>query len=390
MRLVESGWEAELRDGLVISGGRLLIACPFIKYSVIARLLNVVSLDEILVVTRFNLSDCARGVSDIAALQTLMDAGADVRGLRGLHAKVFVFGNRRAAVTSANLTEAGLKGNIEFGCVSDDVPFLAACTSWVERLHASAVSVTAQELEQWDLTVRECLRYAGRDDPITGLPDHGAAPADPDEPSAGGVPGVGTGRDGWVSESHQAFVKFAGQGHDRVPLSDTVLDEITRSGAFKFATYPAGAGHPWRVDDGATIFMSRMTSEPNDTRIIGRAIAIAHDPDQDVASAEDIKRRQWLTQWPYLVRVHQAEFIDGVLGDGMSLSSMIDDLGPLSFRSTKDRLRAGEQNINPRRSFSQQADVELSEEGFAWMTQHFEASLEQHGSLAQEQLRGLR
>jgi phosphatidylserine/phosphatidylglycerophosphate/cardiolipin synthase-like enzyme len=148
VRLVDSGWETELRRGLAVADGRLLIACPFIKQSVIARLLNVTRLDEILVVTRFNLSDFARGVSDIAALQTLMEAGAEIRGMRGLHAKVFVFGNRRAAVTSANLTEAGLRGNIEFGCVSDETPFIAACTVWVEQLHADAASTTEQELQE--------------------------------------------------------------------------------------------------------------------------------------------------------------------------------------------------------------------------------------------------
>jgi phosphatidylserine/phosphatidylglycerophosphate/cardiolipin synthase-like enzyme len=101
-----------------------LLACPFIKRSVIERLLNVTELDEILVVTRFSVGDFARGVSDVAAVRALMTAGADVRGLRALHAKVFVFGDQRAMVTSANLTEAGLAGNIEFGCVSDDAGFV--------------------------------------------------------------------------------------------------------------------------------------------------------------------------------------------------------------------------------------------------------------------------
>ena len=38
------------------------------------------------VITRFNLADFAEGVSDIEALRLLLDAGADIRGIRSLHA----------------------------------------------------------------------------------------------------------------------------------------------------------------------------------------------------------------------------------------------------------------------------------------------------------------
>ena len=64
---------------------------------------------SIQVITRYNLSDFADGVSYIEALHLLLDAGAAVRGIRGLHAKLYMFGSTRAIVTSANLTEAGLE-----------------------------------------------------------------------------------------------------------------------------------------------------------------------------------------------------------------------------------------------------------------------------------------
>ena len=37
-------------------------------------------------ITRFNLADFAEGVSDIEALRLLLDAGANIRGIRNLHA----------------------------------------------------------------------------------------------------------------------------------------------------------------------------------------------------------------------------------------------------------------------------------------------------------------
>lgn len=55
-------------------------------------------------ITRFNLADFAEGVSDVAALQELLKVGARVRGVRNLHAKLYVFGKSRAIITSFNLT----------------------------------------------------------------------------------------------------------------------------------------------------------------------------------------------------------------------------------------------------------------------------------------------
>jgi hypothetical protein len=75
------------------------------------------------------------------------------------------------------------------------------------------------------------------------------------------------------------------------------------------------------------------------------------------------------------VRVHHCEFIEGQLGDGVSLNDLITALGPDSFSSTQRRRRAGEQNVNTRQALSRKADVQLSAEGFTWLTSHFEKAL---------------
>ena len=317
-RLVDSDWEREIRAGLQHAGSKVLIACPFIKESVVARLLAACHSDSILVVTRFSLRDFANGVSDIGALRALHRGGADVRGLRDLHAKVFVFGHSRAIVTSANSTEAAMARNREFGCVSTDAPFITACERYVSRLHASGTPLDARQLDDWQATVETTLRTTPID-PITSLPDFGAPAPRPRKPPISVAPGVDANREGWASESQRAHIKFAGRGHLRSPLDTPILDEISRSGSYKFCSYPAGGGHPRRVADGDTMFLSRMTSAPNDHRIIGRAIALKHDDVRDVATPDDRNEREWLHEYPYLVRVHHPVFIDGVLGDGISL-----------------------------------------------------------------------
>ena len=97
-RLVETGWAAELIDGVREGPAELRIVCPFIKERALDRLLEL-GPKNIRVITRFNLADFADGVSDIAALRKLLRAGAAVRGIRNLHAKLYLFGDRRAIVT---------------------------------------------------------------------------------------------------------------------------------------------------------------------------------------------------------------------------------------------------------------------------------------------------
>ena len=78
-RLVDAGWSAEFESALSIDHSELRIVCPFIKARALDRLLAFRP-QNVRVITRYNLNDFARRVSDIAALRTLLDRGASVRG----------------------------------------------------------------------------------------------------------------------------------------------------------------------------------------------------------------------------------------------------------------------------------------------------------------------
>ena len=77
--------------------------------------------------TRFNLNHFYEGVSDFAALHALLRHGAEVKGVRHLHAKMYIFGKHQAFVTSANLTEAAINRNHELGFVTDEKEFFDQC-----------------------------------------------------------------------------------------------------------------------------------------------------------------------------------------------------------------------------------------------------------------------
>ncbi|MCE2916960.1 MAG: hypothetical protein LW768_15625 [Rubrivivax sp.] len=88
LRLVDAGWGAELIQALQADTSALRLISPFIKLGALERLLAF-NPRSTQVITRYNLDDFASGVSDIAALRRVLKAGGRVRGIRGLHAKVY-------------------------------------------------------------------------------------------------------------------------------------------------------------------------------------------------------------------------------------------------------------------------------------------------------------
>ena len=378
-RVVDGGWASELEEALRLDASELLIVSPFIKLGVVARLLKNPAAGA-RVITRFNLQDFAQGVSDTAALRRLVEAGAAVRGIRNLHAKLYVFGSSRAIITSANLTEAGMNRNLEFGVVSEETGVVMASRDYFERLWERAgPDLTACTMGAWNAEITGRLirggRFAGPDE----LADHGADIGLPHIPDRA-APAT-------FEDRAQAFVKFLGQGHDRASLSESVVSELDGSGCHWALCYPA-TRRPRGVRDGAVMFIARLV-EGRDIHVFGRGVGLAHVPGRDEATHVDIRRRSWKSDWPCYIRVHDTEFVDGTLANGVSLGELMDALGYRCFKSTARNASAGQGNTNPRLAIRRHAAVELTEEGAAWLSRQLEHRLEVHGKVPQTTLRSL-
>jgi len=104
------------------SNDNILLCSPFIKKDVVDQLLSAKPFDtQVDVITASNTLNYKRGSSDISAIKTLVDQGFDVRNYNNLHAKIYVFDDKKALVTSSNLTNGGFSRNFEYGLlISED------------------------------------------------------------------------------------------------------------------------------------------------------------------------------------------------------------------------------------------------------------------------------
>ncbi|CAN7290137.1 phospholipase D family protein [Pararhizobium sp. LjRoot238] len=377
-RLVDAGWTKEFDEGLALESHNLCVISPFIKHRAAKRILSHAP-KSMRVITRFSLSDFADGVSDIGALRALLVAGATVRGIKNLHAKVYVFGIRRAIVTSANLTEAALTRNHEFGLVSDEPKIISASKDYFEKLWAcGGADLTTQQLDEWERAVVNHLARGAPHGSAESLPDFGVTGADVfSSPLPTGV-----------INGEQAYVKFLGEGDNRVSLSFPVRDEVESALCHWALTYPANK-RPTSVTDGALMFVGRLTRDPRDIIIFGRAIGMKYVPRRDDASADEINVREWKDTWPRYIRVHHAEFVAGTMANGVSLNALMDALSHDAFISTQRNHAIGQGNTNPYKAYRQLAAVQLSLQGQQWLTERLQIALERHGRLPQDELNKL-
>lgn len=355
----------------------VLIITPFIQKVAASELLRHRGV-KVRVITRFDLTDFYDGVSDLDALDFLLDRRSEVKGIKNLHSKLYVFDSTRAILSSANLTHAALYRNHEFGLVTDNGELVRAGRAYFERLwELAGRRLTRQMLNNWRTQIEGEKIRGGR---VTGrgkLKDYGA--------DLGLKPQALAGDRSVEGQLGQSYVKLFGEGDHRSHWDSSVLDEIRRSGCHWACSYPQGK-RPRRVQDGALMFMGRLVRDPNDVLIFGRAIGVRHVKNRDDASPSDIERRPWKERWPHYVRVRDGEFVAGILRNGVPLNQLMNALGANAFVSTQRNLKRGVGNTNPRRAYRQQAAVELTAKAAGWVNARLDGEFRKHGRLTARDL----
>lgn len=366
MELYLKNWYDKLLEELTRTK-RLRIVSPFIKEQVIRKIQGKFDFVNFELITRFNLRDFASNVSSLDGLKFSVDSGAKVYGISGLHSKIYLFDNRCAIITSANLTTGGLVNNYECGIFLTDPMTIQNLHNYFDGLKLIAGQPLCIDLcEQWqqELDTVEIINTK-----IPSLNDYGASQIQ-------------------IDQTKNYYIKFFGTANDRVPLTFTTKEEIDRA----LCHYACGFSRkkkPRQIKDGDVIYLARMTSNPYDYAIFGKAEAIKFVDGRDEATKNEIAQRQWKKDWPIYLRVTNPIFIDGTMGDCVLLYDLIKALDYESFPSTKNRYDIGERNINPYKSLSQQAYVKLTTTAVEWLEPRFQEALNRIGPVEQNFINSL-
>ena len=178
MQYIQPPWENYFFSKVHAAEKSLFISSPYIKYPVAGLLCEILQSKQnpnlsIQILTRIRVQDLIDGASDLEAFEKLLQL-AEVRGLEvtvkcisNLHAKVYIFDENSAIVTSSNLTPSGLKSNVEYGIeITEQVAIrqilddMYAYWSTAETLTVETIEQVAERLEATEsvVTVNQLVR----------------------------------------------------------------------------------------------------------------------------------------------------------------------------------------------------------------------------------------
>lgn len=338
----------------------LRIISPFIQESTIKVIKDNFKGNKLSIVTRYNLNDFKMGVSSLKSLRLLIKLNAKIFGIKGLHSKVYIFDNRKALITSANLTNGGFVANYECGVTVENNKMVAQVVDYYNSFMSSSQAPLSEKvIDIWE----EELKSIESPKFKNSLKDYGMKQIKP--------------------INKQCFVKFYGTAHQRAKGSDKVKDILAKS-HFHFAlTFPEGSGRPRRYQNDDIVYVAHML-EGGDYAIMGKVIAMEHVDNRDVASDEDIQRVDWKTKYPIYIRVHSGVFLDTELQNCPKLKDLMSELDYDSFISTQNRAKNGEENIRPTLSLVKKPDIRISKEGQEWLDVKFTAALKKYQPISDD------
>ena len=103
-------------DLVSLSTTKIRLCAPYVKNEIIQEIYSLkkqdVSVDYI---SNFSLPNFYKKSSDIEAFDSIARRNDRMFNCQLLHAKLYIFDDKKAIVTSANLTSSGFKRNIEYG-----------------------------------------------------------------------------------------------------------------------------------------------------------------------------------------------------------------------------------------------------------------------------------
>jgi hypothetical protein len=346
---------------------KLKIISPFITEQIIRKINTQFEFKNFELITRFKLEDFAMKISSLEALKFSVENGAKVFGIKDLHSKVYLFDDRKAIVTSANLTYGGLNNNYECGICIDDSKIIRDLHNYFDELKIiSGNPLTLEQCEEWQ---QKLPIIKPHNTEIPSLPDYGATKVH-------------------IDKGKNYYIKFFGTSKRRYPFSLTIKEEIANAHCHYACGFSINK-KPRQVNDGDIIYMACMTHSPNNYAIFGKAEAIKFVEDRDKATEAEIEQIAWKKDFPIYLRVKNPIFINGTLGDCVLLYDLINKMNYESFQSTKRRYDEGERNINPYRSLSQKPYIRLTTKAAEWVETRFQEGLNHLGQVDEEFIKNL-
>jgi hypothetical protein len=121
MKILRTPWLNEFLGLVENAEESIKITSPFIKKSITNQLIeNKQVQTKIELITSFKINSIYNGSLDLNSVDGILNNKGQVKNYSRLHAKIYIFDNQKAIISSGNLTNGGLLSNYEYGVLFED------------------------------------------------------------------------------------------------------------------------------------------------------------------------------------------------------------------------------------------------------------------------------
>jgi len=121
MKILKAPWKNDFIELIKNSKTNIRITSPFIKENICNEIVNAKNEEtKLKLITSFKIKNIYNGSLDINGLETLINNESIIKNHSNLHAKIYIFDDKLAVISSSNLTNGGLLTNYEYGVLLNE------------------------------------------------------------------------------------------------------------------------------------------------------------------------------------------------------------------------------------------------------------------------------
>lgn len=352
-----------LTNALKNANKNIKIVSPFIGLNtskIISEFLTKNTECECTIITRFYTQDFLDRVSNLEGLKLLKQSNVKLYALKNLHSKLYLIDDNYGIIGSANFTMGGFKSNHELSlAIEDETCLLNNLNEYFDELKndiccAGEWEITCEIIEkEIELTSRLLKNRNDKSIKFTNNKTWGADIKKINNDKA--IKEVDIVEE-FLKEDLSisgeiAWIKFEGKSTTRTSNKLKYFPYKIMSKDIYITCFPK---NPRGIESGVTIFLSILSYDENGNSvpmIVGRAKSFGFNP-LNIADDFDKKQATWLEDYPYYVELYDIEIIDTEIVNGISLNTLIMQLGNDVFPSTVGKCLRNEdiRKITHRRS----------------------------------------
>jgi HKD family nuclease len=314
------------------------LICPFIGINTSRMLADIMERKKIkaTIITRFSRNDFYAGASSIQGLNILKNAGCELKAVKKLHTKLYIFDNDAIILGSSNFTDGGLISNVELNIlIKEEKEIINHALSYFNEINDSI----EEEYFITDKRIKEEIKFLST---LKGIKKH---PFPPSTDFGKEIkPKKGADQIEKLLTSNQptnAWIKFEGfSGTHRAKNNELLMLNLNDGIGYKthFPKRPIG------FKNNDLVFVARNSTDKNNVdtpMIFGYGLAQKFDHSNIVPQEERVQNPN-SDRWPYFIYVKDFKYTNTLL-DGISLLDVLREVGYNTYPNSSVRKSSFEQ-----------------------------------------------